>query len=294
MELLQLRYFQMTAELGSVSQSAKYFNIPQSSMSQTLARLEASLGGVKLFDRRNGRIYLNDNGRLFLKYVNRSLYELDNGINAVTSGNGKEIAGNIKIKIMENHRLVMTCIPEFSELHPDVSFSIVHGYQEDNDVTYDMCITSSMEYKNMSLSIPLLKEHIVLATHKNNPLASKRKIKIDDLKDQKLITLPCQSSLYQITGNACREHGFEPHFSIICDDPYFVRKYIDEELGVSLVPEVSWRGRFRENTVLVPVDGLPILTSYIVMDSKRYPAAAVTAFRDYLVKKAREMEENLL
>ena len=57
MELLQLRYFQTVAKMESITRAAKHYMIPQSSMSQTIKRLETELGDIKLFDRRNGRLY---------------------------------------------------------------------------------------------------------------------------------------------------------------------------------------------------------------------------------------------
>ena len=45
MELLQLRYFVTVARCGSITKAATQHNIPQPSMSQTIARLEADLGG---------------------------------------------------------------------------------------------------------------------------------------------------------------------------------------------------------------------------------------------------------
>ena len=57
MELLQLRYFQKVAELESVTKAARYFSIPQPSMSQAIARLERDLN-TRLFERRNGKLFL--------------------------------------------------------------------------------------------------------------------------------------------------------------------------------------------------------------------------------------------
>ena len=72
MELLQLRYFQKVAEYESITKASHYFMIPQPSMSQTISRLEKELG-AKLFDRRKGKLFLNEQGQNFLLYVNRSL-----------------------------------------------------------------------------------------------------------------------------------------------------------------------------------------------------------------------------
>ena len=52
MELLQLRYFVTVAHLGNITKAAEKHNIPQPAMSQTIARLEADLGGIRLFDRK--------------------------------------------------------------------------------------------------------------------------------------------------------------------------------------------------------------------------------------------------
>jgi len=59
MELLQLRYFLTVARTLNISRAAQYHMIPQPSMSQTITRLEKELN-VKLFDRRNGKLFLND------------------------------------------------------------------------------------------------------------------------------------------------------------------------------------------------------------------------------------------
>lgn len=293
MELLQLRYFQKVAEMESITKAANFFMIPQPSMSQTISRLEKELG-VQLFDRRNGKLFLNDRGNLYLRYVNQALQELDNGVAAVTE-QAETISGNVKVKVMENHRFILTCIPKFAELYPDVSISVSHGYYEDPDVTYDLCISSQMTYRNMSGCEALIKEPLVLAVHENNPLASKKAAHISDLKEQKIISLPCQSSLHALTLNHCRAHGFEPLIPIICDDPYFIRKYVSDDMGIALAPAISWKGRFRDNTVLIPMEDPQLsVISYLLWDEKRHLPPAVRKFREYLLKEAKKLDNNLV
>ncbi|MCI8453328.1 MAG: hypothetical protein HFE84_01745 [Lachnospiraceae bacterium] len=81
----------------------------------------------------------------------------------------------------------------------------------------------------------------------------------------------------------------------ICDDPYFVRKYVSERLGIALAPSISWYGRFRENTKLIKIRSPHITTtSFLLWDERRYITPAVDAFRQYLITHAREVEGNLL
>ena len=280
MELLQLRYFQKVAELESVTKAARYFSIPQPSMSQAIARLERDLG-ARLFERQSGKMFLNEKGRLFLESVEKSLQELDNGV-AVVTGDAERIAGPISIKVMESHRLVLACIPKFAKAYPDVRISVSHGYHEDQDVSYDLCVSSQPSYKRMTASATLLTERVVLAVHEDHPLAKRKSVGIADLQGQKLISLPAPTELYAKTLKLCRAQGFEPLIPIICDDPYFVRKYVSENMGIALAPSVSWKGRFRANTVLVPVDSPEIyISSFLIWDDARYESPAVRKFREF-------------
>lgn len=292
MELLQLRYFQTVAQMESITRAAKYHNIPQPSMSQTIQKLEHELGDVQLFDRRNGHIFLNARGRRFLEYVNRALSELDTGVSEIP-GAPEIISGPVRIKILENHRFILTGIPQFAALYPDVSFITSHGFFEDRDSEYDLCVSSKTSYRGMLHAEPLIREEIVLAVHEQHPFAAKKSVSLEDLRGEKIISLPAETALYAIISDGCRNCGFTPNIPIICDDPYFIRKYVSENMGVAPAPAVSWKGRFRENTVLVPFKEPLCVTSFLLWDERRYMPSAVRAFRDYLLTEAKNIPGNL-
>ncbi|MBQ2865141.1 MAG: LysR family transcriptional regulator [Clostridia bacterium] len=293
MELLQLRYFVTVARTENITKAAQEYSIPQPAMSQTIARLERELGGVRLFDRKNGRIFLNEQGRTFLRYAEKALQSIDDGVQALKSSED-HISGSIRILAIENRRFVFGCITEFSEMYPDVSFFVSHDYHDDRDGEFDLCISSMQYHGQMHSCTPLIKENIVLAIHESNPLASKQMLQVGDLKNQVFITLPAHSALHSITYSLCRSCGFTPQVRYICDDPYFVRKYIFENMGVAFAPEVSWAGRFRENTRIIPLKEKTTTTSYLLLDENRYLSPACALFREFLLKKARELKGNLL
>lgn len=294
MELLQLRYFVTVARYNSITKAAEYHHIPQPAMSQTIARLEADLGNIRLFDRKNGRIFLNEQGKTFLSYAERALQCLDDGLLAIQSREAK-VEGDVRILVMENRRFVLHCISEFSELYPNVNFFVSHDFYSEQDSACDLCISSIQAHRNMRESVPLIREPIVLAVHESNPLASRDMLSLPDLKNEIFITMPVRSSLNTITYGQCRASGFEPQVRFICDDPYFVRKYVSENMGVALAPSVSWEGRFRDNTKIIPLqDPSMTTTSYLLWDGSRYLSPAVAAFRDFLTAKSRQIPGNLL
>ena len=67
--LTQLQYFKELAERQHLTQTANHLMISAPSLSATIARLEKEVG-CQLFNREGRNIYLNDQGRTYLKYVN--------------------------------------------------------------------------------------------------------------------------------------------------------------------------------------------------------------------------------
>lgn len=294
MELLQLRYFQSIARHESVTRAAKEFQIPQSAMSQTLSRLEKELGDIKLFDRKNNRLYLNENGKMFLCHVNEALLSLDNGVQTLKQPQD-QIKGPIHLLVLENSRFVINCISQFTKKYPDVSFNICHDFYSDEISNYDLCVTASPSYRQMNRSLPLIKEPMVLAVYDTHPLANRNCVRLSELAYEKFITQSARSSLYSLTVEHCRAAGFDPRISISCDDPYYIRKYISEGMGIAISPFLSWAGRFRENTRLIHIiDPEITCTSYLLWNDKKYQSPAVQRFRHFLRDQSRLIDGNMI
>ena len=64
MEMLQLRYFYDSAKSENFTLTAQKYDVPTTSVSAAIRRLEQELG-CKLFDRSYNRIILNANGKRF-------------------------------------------------------------------------------------------------------------------------------------------------------------------------------------------------------------------------------------
>lgn len=64
MELSQLRYFSAVAQLENMSKAAEIMFVSQPNLSTSISRLEEEVG-VPLFERRRGKIILNQSGKCF-------------------------------------------------------------------------------------------------------------------------------------------------------------------------------------------------------------------------------------
>ena len=77
MEIQQFRYFLAAARYENLTKAAEDLHIAQPALSQSIKRLETELG-VSLFDRKNHRIELNEQGKLLKKRLIPILESIDN------------------------------------------------------------------------------------------------------------------------------------------------------------------------------------------------------------------------
>lgn len=275
MELLQLKYFCDAAVSENFSATAQKFMVPPSAVSQSIKRLERELS-VPLFTRRANRVSLSEQGIAFYEKVGQALALLEDAKRQLSDDGAR---GRIKLSIFINRRIVMQTVEKFSRLYPEVD--IVTKYnalpaQED----FDLIVADTLPdcgYQKEAL----IDEEILLAMHREHPLASVGGIGAESLAQAPFVTTNQGSSLHGITQEVCRRLGFSPRIVICSDDPYYIRKCVDLGLGVSLIPARSWQGQFSENVVTRRV-GAYRRTTYAYRNGQTYFPKCAARFLEML------------
>ncbi len=283
MEFLQLKYFCDAAQTQNFSKTAQKFYVPTSAVSQSIRRLENELG-VLLFDRRANRISLNEDGRVFYRAVRQMDAILREAKDQLTQ-NSTELSGEIRMDILCNRRIVSDAIRQFAEQYPKVSFVLNHGANLSEN--YDLIISDESFLKERYSRRALITEDLAIAFAKNHPLARKTTIALTELSEEQFVTMCPNSRLYHLTQRLCAQAGFSPRISIQCDDPYYIRKYIEMGLGIGLVPLFSWQGQFSEELVCKKLEGVQ-RTTYAYWDSSRSLSGAAGAFLELVTKLCAE------
>lgn len=250
MELLQLKYFCDAAECENFSHTAEKNGVPTSNISQTVKRLEAELG-VRLFCRTANRITLSDEGRMFYEGARRALLTLD-GARRRLEDIAENSAGEIKLLIRAHRRTTTVAVERFKQLYPEVQIIINH----DTGISYSdysFIISDGAENKEGYIREHLISEKIMLAVPYQHPLSRRKFVTLSELSKESFVAMTESSRLASLTSSMCNVAGFTPKVVISAEDPYYVRKYVDMGLGIALVPGISWRGLFSENTVLLDI-----------------------------------------
>lgn len=278
MELLQLKYFCDAAKSQNFSKTAKKYMVPPSAVSQSIRRLERELG-VSLFERNSNKIVLNEAGKTFYASVSQ-ISQILTDVRKKLSDNNETVSGEIKLQIFCNRRIVYEAIKAFKQMYPEVSFILNHGSPSAD--AFDLIISD--DYSDSSFSkIPLLTEDIAIGVAKTHPLADKDEVKLTDLSGESFITMHQNGRQYHLTRQLCTSAGFQPKISIQCDDPFYIRQYIEIGLGVGFVPLFSWQGQLSGDMICKKLDSVT-RTTYVYWDSSRYMSKAAAEFLKILTK----------
>lgn len=277
MQLLWLQYFCSVARYESIAQAARHHGIPQPAMSITIKKLERELDAV-LFDRLGNRLRLNESGRRFYRYAQRSLALLTDGVNAVTE-NVQAPSGEVRLLLLESHHVVMQHIFAFQQRYPKITFALCNSLHAAEVFEGDLFIGVRRPLPLLDEKSALIDEEILVAVPRGHPLAAKSAIGLNELQNEQFALLPKDSDLSALCLSACAAHHLEPQLAIISDDPYYVRQYVEMGRGLTFVPEVSWRGLFSSRVKLLHVRGVDLRrTTYVYWSREKYMSLAVRTY----------------
>lgn len=193
MELRVLRYFLTVAKEQSFTKAAHQLNITQPTLSRQLAALEEELK-TPLFDRRGHSITLTDEGQL-LKRRALEIVDLEDKIVSEFKGDNESVEGKITIgcgEFMAVEILAEIC-KSYKAKYPMVRFAIHTGtadniYEMMNKGLVDIGLflepvnTEGLDYVRIKGS-----DHWVVTMKADDPLASKKVITKEDLRNLPLI-----------------------------------------------------------------------------------------------------------
>lgn len=280
MELLQLKYFCDTAKTQNLSETARKYGVPTSSISRAIKRLEAELD-CEFFDHLANKIFLNEKGEIFYEKVSAALMLLKDA-KIMIKENSNLLSGEINLCCKSNRGIVIEAMEEFIKVYPNVKFKTFFGREATKDTDILISCVPPLDYKKRVL---VIEEDLLIAIHKDNPLSSLENLKISDLKNENFII-----GLANETDAECKKSGFVPNISVESNDPVYVRKCIEMGLGVAFIPSVSWRNLFSDNVILKKVDLKRKTYAYI--PGNKHTKESVTVFLEYLITSAkRAMEE---
>lgn len=248
----ELLYVKTIAEEGSVSAAARKLFIAQPSLSQSLARIEDSLG-TKLFDRTPSGLKLTAAGKKYHLMATRvlKLYEdLRLELEEIDSLNGGTVAFGITPLL--GKMLMPEVLPVFHARYPMVRLQVVEGNSKELDSKLTGC---EIAFAVVHRLVGSMNHHIdyhafgedpfVVTVAQNSPLlehAVERDaypfplIDIHELARAPLLTVPYRQRIRQVTDDIFNKAGVRPNIEFETRDFSTVQELAVRGMGYTIGP----------------------------------------------------------
>ena len=215
MELRHLRYFVSLAECLSFTRAAERVHVTQSTLSHQIHQLEQEVG-QPLFDRIGKKVVTTEAGELFLAFAARALKEVDLGL-AMLKPAGSGLTGEVRIGATHtfNIGLIPECVALFLARHPTVRVRVeelsadqigarLRAGELDIGIAYRPGGASDLWFE------PLYNEEMVLVVSDAHPLAGRKRLRMVELHQQRLVLLPSHFATRQMLDECFKASGAEP------------------------------------------------------------------------------------
>jgi DNA-binding transcriptional LysR family regulator len=264
LDVKRMRVLREVAAEESFSAAAVKLGYTQSAVSQQVAALERETG-TTLIERNPRGIRLTDAGEALVRHADAILARLADAEAELEAIAGLR-SGRLRLGSFPTAgaTLMPRAIAKFSQRHPAVELSLVEADPIESlprlkageldlvlvDDTSGVLEQEELEFEHI-LDDPL---HLALAV--DHPLASKQRVRIQDLSDEPWIQPTQACACSRATEIACANAGFRPRVAYESDDFGVVQGLVGAGVGVALIPELALIGE-RPDIIVRRIDTKP-------------------------------------
>lgn len=252
----QLRHFIKITEKQNLTLAAQELFISPPALTATLRRLEKELG-CQLFDRRGRNIILNTRGQILLQYAQAALKLLDTAREEIAMA---QQHSDTHLTIgLASPLICQDMLKAFLELHPEIQ--LTHQVLRINQLSsstlkqeVDFIIASKDDVPGHGWEGQCIKSDnfLILAVYPSHPLASRSSIRLDELSNERFISIPREYCFRRFLDNVFEKAGFSPNLILECD--FTMRPtMLNAQYGVLLSTDPIKDMGFYPDAVFIPI-----------------------------------------
>ena len=283
-----MRYLDAVARRRSFTQAALDLHIAQSALSQQVGRLERELG-VELLRRTTRRVEVTDVGELVLARARRALAEVD-GVRADLDALHGLVRGTLRLggvpPVGPVHPAAL--IADFSRVHPGVAVTVragvafpLLGQLRDGGLDLVLALVDPDALDGLE-GVRLFEEDLVIIAPLDHPLARVKRVRVERLGGEPLVTYA--------PGSALREAllALVPEGRVVAEanDLESVRELTARGLGVSVMPH-SVAASHGERLAIRPLTPRRAVPVSLVWRAGERLTPAAQAFREHVLAASR-------
>ncbi len=297
LETRHLLTFDAVVRTGTFAAAARELGFTQPGVSQQMRALERELNAT-LFTRAGRGLRLSEQGEALAAKAGVLLQELRSAEERVAAV-ARLRAGRVRVCAFPsaNATLVPAAISRMRSEHVSVEVELFEQEPPESLTglgrgDYDVVVAFRYEDRppvidDETLTIPLIREPLVLLMPDDHPLARRQQVDLAELRDERWVA-GCPRCREQFV-DACADAGFSPRIDITTDDTLAVQSYVVSGLGLAMMAQMiqSFVKHPRLRARPVTPTRSRMITATVLRSSGRSPAV------DHMVRSLREVAQDL-
>ncbi|HXD56015.1 MAG TPA: LysR substrate-binding domain-containing protein [Solirubrobacteraceae bacterium] len=283
--MARLRILREVAHRGSVSAAAEELAYTQSAVSQQIAALESETG-LALLERHPRGVSLTAAGQTLVGHAEAILIRIEAAEEALAAIAGLR-GGRLRMASFPTAgaTLMPRAIARFRAAYPEVELSLAEG--EPQDVAprlrageLDLALLFEFEGETLEgerlTRAELLEDPMFLALPKAHRLATRERLRLEDLSGEAWVQTSEQSPCARHVVRRCHAAGFEPNVAFESDDYQTVQGLVAAGVGVALIPHMALSA-VRDDVAIRSLGGGPSRSVIAAMPASARLVPAATA-----------------
>ncbi|MCE4055077.1 LysR family transcriptional regulator [Pseudomonas sp. Au-Pse12] len=273
----ELKAFYMVARLGSITQAAKKLGLSQPTVTTQIRNLESQFA-VELFYRGGRRLSLSEEGARLLPMV-KELLQKESDIEFFLRNCG-QVQGALRIAATAPY-YILDLVKTFRQRLPQVDVSVEIGNSQQvlealEEYRVDVAASSQLLEDPRLIRRVLGSDPLVLAVHRNHPLAALEHVPLNALAGHTLLMREPGSTTRSLTENLLKNAhvSFGPLLEIGSRES--IREAVLRNIGISIIArqEVPHDPQLR----VLTIEHAPQIVEYLYCLKERKNARLPAAF----------------
>jgi len=241
MDLRQLEIIRAIADTGSFTAAGEKLHVSQSAISRQILLLEDELG-EPVFHRIGRRIRITPAGESLLQLSHRVFQDLQDTVSLI-SDKRESLGGTIRL--VGGMTVCLYVFPvllsEVRKVHPHLDMKVTVGSAERSIAMLrsgagDLgLLTLPVEASDL-VSVPVLREELLLVTYPAHPLAKKKTITPPDLDKQPFVLFETGSITRRLVDEFFARERIAPEIIMETENVEIIKAMVRSGLGISIIP----------------------------------------------------------
>jgi DNA-binding transcriptional LysR family regulator len=272
-------------DLGNFRKAAQKLHRTQPAISQQLKKLEQEVGHI-LLDRKlrkptpEGEI-LYHKGKELLRHAKNIHREIED-----TSQSPRR---ELRVGTSDTNALYFLppYVSLFMDQWPEVKLEI---FSQSTNRIATQVIEGKLDLGIITLpltrpeleTLTLYEQRLVLVLPNEHPLANKKSISLNQLKNESFVLLNESTRTGSLIHNFFAEHQFNPKVNMYSGSFEVIKRYIAQGIGISFLPEMGVPKEATKNLTTVRINKMPKVGIGAILQTDSYQHKAAQAFLELL------------